>query len=209
MNWISSSKGVWELLDFLLRFLCHDRMKNERKSPPPQKTSTFSKTARYFWIAGAVILLGLCIALVPRMLKHPAAEDTAAGDVPFTKEGSLQFIKPDGKTASHLDIEIADDANQQQIGLMYRHTMAEDRGMLFIFNDINTRSFWMHNTYLPLDIIYVGPDSTIVSIRPNNPPLNDDHIDSTYPAQFVVEVNAGYAQRHGLQAGDHVHWERQ
>jgi uncharacterized membrane protein (UPF0127 family) len=128
--------------------------------------------------------------------------------VPFTLEGNLDFLRANGSVVSTLDIEIADDEAQRTTGLMYRTEMADNRGMLFIFEDITPRNFWMHNTRLPLDIIFVGPDSTIVKVCANAVPMTDEHVPSDLPAKYTVEVNAGYAARMGITAGDRIRWNR-
>jgi uncharacterized protein len=101
-------------------------------------------------------------------------------------------------------IEVADDREEQMRGLMYRTELAADAGMLFLFDQEQPRAFWMKNTPLPLDIIYIAKDGRIVSIAEHTTPFSTAAIPSGVPAQNVLEVNAGYAQRNGVRVGDRV-----
>jgi uncharacterized membrane protein (UPF0127 family) len=101
-------------------------------------------------------------------------------------------------------VEIADTAPERERGLMFRKSMPEDHGMLFEFEDSAPRAFWMHNTYLPLDIIYIDTAGTIVSISHNAVPFDDTPIPSVGAAQGVLELNAGMAEKLGVEAGDKV-----
>ena len=102
-------------------------------------------------------------------------------------------------------VEIADDDHEREQGLMYRRSMAADHGMLFDFNPPQAVSFWMHNTILPLDIIFVGADGHILNVAANAAPFSDENIPSQGRARAVLELNAGRAQALGIVAGDVVH----
>ncbi|NBB92937.1 MAG: DUF192 domain-containing protein [Gammaproteobacteria bacterium] len=106
-------------------------------------------------------------------------------------------------------VEIADDDATRAQGLMFRDELAEDRGMLFIFPDQRPRSFWMKNTRIPLDILYIDRDFEIVSISADTPPCRSRSgrcpgYPSAGPAQYVLEINGGLAARYGIEAGDRV-----
>jgi hypothetical protein len=124
-------------------------------------------------------------------------------EVKFQKEGELQLkkAKTDSLLAS-LDIEIADDDYQTQTGLMYRHSMAANRGMLFIFPESEMRSFYMKNTQFALDIIYIDENKSIVSIQKNAKAMDEGSLPSEAPAKYVLEVNAGLSDAWGLELGD-------
>lgn len=126
----------------------------------------------------------------------------------FKKEGELRILKPSGEVVQELDIEIADDDYERQTGLMYRESMEDGQGMLFIFEDAAPRFFYMKNTLIPLDIIYFGSDSTAVSFQKNAVPGNETPLPSGEPAKFVLEVNAGLADEWGLEVGDKIDFER-
>jgi len=126
----------------------------------------------------------------------------------FVKEGELSFTDSKGQFLQRIDIEIADDDAQRQTGLMFRDKMNMDEGMLFIFDAEEPQAFWMHNTVLPLDILYVNANMEIVSIVRNARPYDDKSLPSVKPAQYVVEVNAGYCDKFGVKEGDKIVWRR-
>lgn len=126
----------------------------------------------------------------------------------FKKEGELHFQSTaSGKAISKIDIEKADTEVDRQFGLMFRKSMPEDQGMLFLFETSEPQAFWMRNTYIPLDIMFVDENGVINTIHENAKTLNDTSLPSNGPAKYVVEVNGGYAQRHGIKVGDKISWQ--
>ncbi len=126
-------------------------------------------------------------------------------EIKFKKEGELRLLKASNDSlVATLDIEIADDDYQTQTGLMYRKSMAANHGMLFIFSDTDYRSFYMKNTEIPLDIIYISEDRTIVSIQKNAKPMDETSLPSEGPAKYVLEVNAGLSDEWQLIKGDKI-----
>ena len=104
-------------------------------------------------------------------------------------------------------VEIADDPGERAQGLMFRDSLEDDAGMLFIFPDIAPRAFWMRNTRIPLDIVYLGPEFRIVAWSLNTPPCRTQRCPSypsIHPARYVLEVNAGEMERLGVSIGDRV-----
>lgn len=126
----------------------------------------------------------------------------------FQKEGELVFTKQNGETISKIDIEIADDDQQRELGLMMRRSMKEDNGMLFIFPFETYQAFWMKNTIIPLDIIYVNAQHEIVKIYKNTEPFSEKSLPSGKPSLYVVEVNGGYTDKYGIKEGDKIVWKR-
>lgn len=124
-------------------------------------------------------------------------------EVTFKKEGELTIIKSDSTTV-HLNIEIADTDYDTQTGLMYRNSMADTQAMLFIFENEQPRSFYMKNTRIPLDIIFIGENKKIVSFQKNAQPFNETSLPSNTPAKYVLEVNAGLADKWQLEVGDTI-----
>ncbi|MEH6538222.1 MAG: DUF192 domain-containing protein [Psychroserpens sp.] len=123
----------------------------------------------------------------------------------FEKEGELQLRKAASDSLLvNLDIEIADDEYSTQTGLMYRKSMATNQGMLFIFPDIDYRSFYMKNTEIGLDIIYIAEDKTIVSIQKNAKPFDETSLPSEGQAKYVLEVNSGLSDEWTLEKGDKI-----
>jgi uncharacterized protein len=121
----------------------------------------------------------------------------------FKKEGELNLFKSTSDSLiATFDIEIADNEYETQTGLMHRKSMANNRAMLFIFPDMRMRAFYMKNTYIPLDIIYLDKDNVIVSIQENAKPLDETSLPSGVPAQYVLEINGGLSQQWSIAVGD-------
>tara|TARA_R110000868_G_scaffold88088_4_gene245765 strand:+ start:1185 stop:1688 length:504 start_codon:yes stop_codon:yes gene_type:complete len=125
-------------------------------------------------------------------------------DITFKKEGTLSLYKKSTKDSviATLDIEIADNDYEIQTGLMYRNAMKPEQGMLFVFDDITERNFYMKNTRIPLDIIYIGENKKIVSLQKNTKPFDETSLPSNAPVKFVLEVNAGNVDTWSLTVGD-------
>ena len=90
---------------------------------------------------------------------------------------------------------------------MYRSKMDEDNGMLFIFEKDEMQSFWMKNTIIPLDILFIDSKGVIYTIHSNTVPYSEKPIPSKGKSQFVVEVNGGYCSRHGIKEGDLIEYK--
>ena len=122
----------------------------------------------------------------------------------FSSPGpKIVFHSTKGNTT--LKVEVADDFDSRKRGLMYRSSLAADSGMIFVFDSAAIQTFWMKNTLIPLDMVFVGADYKIVDIIKNVPPceVKDCPVyPSKRPAQYVVEVNAGYVDKIGLANGD-------
>ncbi len=124
--------------------------------------------------------------------------------ITFTKEGELYLIGASGDTLQKLDIELAETDYEHQTGLMYRESMQDDQGMLFVYDSESVRSFYMKNTYIPLDILYYDADSTLVSIQKNATPRDESSLPSEGPAQFVLEINASLSDKWGISDGNQI-----
>jgi uncharacterized membrane protein (UPF0127 family) len=103
-----------------------------------------------------------------------------------------------------LEVEIASTDQESERGLMYRMNMPENHGMLFNLHVTKDHEFWMHNTCIPLDMMYIDETGLIVGILENVPVLNDEPRNVGCPSRWVLEVNAGWSRRHGVRAGDKV-----
>jgi hypothetical protein len=108
---------------------------------------------------------------------------------------------------SVFQVEIADTPAKRELGLQYRRELAVDRGMIFLFSAPSVQAFWMKNTPLPLDMIFIGSDRKIVGIVEQTVPFSLDSRSVGRPSQFVLEINGGLAKRHGIKAGDAVRFE--
>lgn len=121
------------------------------------------------------------------------------------KEPPLEPLTVVSASGEHqFKVEIADTDEERTRGLMFRESMASDRGMLFKFPDERERSFWMRNTYIPLDIVYIDATGRIVSIARHTVPFSEASIPSYGAAKGVLEVNAGTADRLGIRPGDRI-----
>lgn len=150
----------------------------------------------------------IAIALLGLLLQSYSCKDSSdtkvlTKEVTFTKEGELTLKKAETDSiVARLDIEFAETDYETQTGLMYRKSMQPNRAMLFIFDDIKRRSFYMKNTEFALDIIYLDGNKKIVSIQKNAKPYDKGSLPSEAPAKYVLEVNAGQSDLWGLEAGD-------
>ncbi len=113
-----------------------------------------------------------------------------------------------GERTHRFTVEVARTPEQQQTGLMNRDSLAPDRGMIFPFEEPRAASFWMRNTLIPLDLIFVRADGTIANIEANTVPLSLDNILSDGPVAAVLEIPGGRAAELGIRAGDRVDWPR-
>ncbi|MDR9364066.1 MAG: DUF192 domain-containing protein [Balneolaceae bacterium] len=113
----------------------------------------------------------------------------------------VSFVKNEADTISSIEVAVADDNQSRSEGLMNVTELPSDSGMLFIFTNNQPRSFWMANTPLPLDIMFVNSELEIVRIHRNTQPYSQESIQSEVPARFVVEVNAGYTLEHDIREG--------
>lgn len=157
-----------------------------------------------------VILFVLLIAVVACKDDKSHHEAIETEEIQFVKDGELRFFDVDDELLKKVDIEVAQTDYEQQTGLMYRKEMKEDRGMLFIYNDEKPRPyFYMKNTYIGLDLIYISADKKVVDINENAEPLNESTLPSDAPAQYVLEVNAGKAAAWKLKVGDKVSFDYQ
>lgn len=100
-------------------------------------------------------------------------------------------------------IEVADDTTERERGLMFRETMPDDRGMLFVFSQTQQIGFWMKNTPLPLDLIFIGEDGRIADILPGVP-FSEAVITPGVPVRFVLEVKSGIAAKNRIGTGDRL-----
>ena len=153
-----------------------------------------------------VLLTGLLLLMVAACENDSPSNSQT--DAAFRKDGTLEFVRSDGSVIRSIEIEIAEDEATRQTGLMNRRQMTLAQGMLFLFTDEAPRQFWMANTPIPLDIMFVGADSQIVNIARRTRPLSRENVVSTGPAQYVVEVRGGFSDRFGLDETIKIRWQR-
>jgi uncharacterized membrane protein (UPF0127 family) len=131
-----------------------------------------------------------------------------APKIPFVKQGEVYFEDRNKSMVKKIDVEIADNEDKRHLGLMYREKMEEDQGMLFIFPAEEPESFYMKNTIIPLDIIFINSKRQLVKIYKYTTPYSEQDLPSIKPIRFVVEVNAGFCDKYNIKEGDFIDWRR-
>jgi uncharacterized membrane protein (UPF0127 family) len=123
--------------------------------------------------------------------------------VPTSGEKSPLFIMTEDGRRLEFQVELARTSQEIARGLMYREELPENEGMLFLFENEELRAFWMRNTYVPLDIIFLNGKGEIINIGKGEP-LNERKVISAAPAKAVLEVVQGTEERLGLKPGDRI-----
>ena len=150
-----------------------------------------SAPLRLISVSRAIVFLGLLF---------PVAASAAPPALP------TETITIDTKAGPHaFTVEVAADDESRERGLMYRTAMAPDAGMLFDFRTPQLESFWMENTVLPLDMLFVRADGTIARVKSNATPYSRENIPSGEPVKVVIELNGGRAAALGIVEGARVH----
>lgn len=111
-----------------------------------------------------------------------------------------------GSKTFTIRVEVARSPQEQAKGLMFRTTMGADEGMIFPFDPPRGASFWMRNTVIPLDLLFIAPDGRISNIAANAVPYDETPLQSIGPARAVLELNGGRAAQLGIVPGDRVEW---
>lgn len=153
------------------------------------------------------IILGFATGIVLSCADDAKNSSIETPEISFQKEGDLYLLKA-GDTIKKIAIEFAETDYEQQTGLMYRKSLEEDQGMLFLYPSEAVRSFYMKNTYIPLDIIFYNKDSAVVSFQENAKPLDETSLPSEAPAQFILELNAGKAKQWNIEVGDKITFKK-
>lgn len=148
--------------------------------------------------AAALFMAGVLFAGFANALR--AGENAPVVELP--KE-ELVIKTQDGKEHS-FQVEVAITAEEQRRGLMFREQMDEDAGMLFLFGREIPARFWMKNTYIPLDMLFIRADGTIANIHHNATPHSLEGVASAEPVLAVLELNGGISKKLGIQAEDKV-----
>ena len=150
-------------------------------------------------------LLGTLFLLSFIACKEEPKQVIETTPIEFKKEGDLIIYK--AKTDSIIalfEIEIADSDYETETGLMYRKSMKINQGMLFVFPDVAMHSFYMKNTEIPLDIIFIDENLKIASFQENAEPFNEKGLSSQVPIKYVLELNAGLAEKLLLEIKDSI-----
>ena len=157
-------------------------------------------------VALALVALAAIALILPRFFGSNKTEqivEITPDDIQFTKDGELSIFKNDSLIQT-IDVEFAKNEMERSLGLMYRSSMDEHQGMWLILPEEAPRSFYMRNTEISLDIIYLDKDKKVVSIAKNARPYDETSLPSEKPAMYVLEINGGLADKWGIDKGDRV-----
>jgi hypothetical protein len=168
-----------------------------QKVPPPVKPGSLKK-ALMLLIGGAFFI---CLPMIyehytnPKLRGTPQKIDEVAQVVLHTEKGKIK-----------LWAEVARTPKQQEIGLMFRTFMPADKGMLFVYQTPHNQgtNFWMKNTLIPLDMVFISPNGRVVHVAHNAKPLDESPVGTTAPVQTVLEINGGLASQWGVAVGNRV-----
>ena len=141
----------------------------------------------------------------PRYRVDPGCPTDPAGGPPMVPVGHISF--PEARDAPKLEVELMLDDKTRERGMMYRKSLADDRGMLFVFMPPSFHTFWMHNTCIPLDMLFIDQEGYVAGIVENAPTLNDQGRTVPCEASYVLEVNGGWSRKHGVSPGQRLRIE--
>jgi uncharacterized membrane protein (UPF0127 family) len=163
-----------------------------------------------FMLIVVLILAGLLVFMKPSkkpVSRKPVATDTITEEPKpvFRRDGEVVFKKRENnQEIVTIAVEIMDDEAERALGLMYRDSLPQQSGMLFLFPMEAPMAFWMKNTRFSLDIIYINENKEVVDIAKGTIPYSLEQVPSRLPAQYVVEVPAGFTDKYGIRIGDYL-----
>jgi len=148
----------------------------------------------------ALLAAGMAVFAVTLLLSP-----VRAGQAPMTLPTDPTPLVVDGSNGKHnFSIEIANTPDEQEQGLMFRRDMPDDHGMLFAFDQSEPLAFWMKNTPMPLDLVFISKRGEVKAVRQGRP-FSTDIISPDQPALFVLELKAGMAEKAGISDGVFMH----
>jgi len=155
-------------------------------------------TKKWFLISFVILLSGFLIYYFVFRNSEPK----------FVKEGEVKFLKAvDKSLVKQIDVEVVTGIEEQKQGLMHRSQMEENNGMLFVYPNQSRLSFWMKNTLIPLDIIFIDSKGVIDTIYRKTTPHSETSLPARRNVQFVLEVNGGFSDRFGIKEGDLIEYQ--
>ncbi len=155
-----------------------------------------------------LLVVALCLACSPQGSAEtaPAAETSAAATHPVSGLPVIPLTVRSGDTIHKFTVEVAATIAEQQRGLMFRTELGPNEGMVFPYPAPRQLGFWMKNTPLPLDIIFIDADRRVLNIAAMTTPYSTDSVYSDGPAMAVLEIPGGRAAALGIEKGDSVEW---
>ena len=153
---------------------------------------------RKIWLAVAAVVAIIAALGFYLSMPQPTAASSQAMRLPVDP---TPLIAETAAGERSFRIEIADDQSERSAGLMFRESMDDDHGMLFVFEDTRPVGFWMKNTPMPLDLLFIGQDGKIRDILPGEP-FSEAQISPREPVRFVLEFKRGTAEKAGIKNGD-------
>lgn len=159
---------------------------------------------RFVWVAAAMMAVAVAASFAPSVRGVAVAQDGTAMILPVDP---VTLLVETAKGERSFTIEVADTDSERSAGLMFRTEMADTHGMLFVFENTRRVAFWMKNTPMPLDLIFIGEDGRIAAIMPGEP-FSTSPISPSASVRFVLELKAGTAQKAGIADGDRVRHPR-
>ncbi len=150
-------------------------------------------------------LLAACNAAPSQAVGEPAQSADEPAGQPQTGLKQVPLTVTSANGTHRFTVDVASSYEQQERGLMFVKALAPDRGMIFPYDPPQPVAFWMHNTLIPLDIIYIRSDGTIARIA-NAKPFDDTTLPSGEPIALVLEIAGGRAAELGIKPGDKVEW---
>ncbi|USZ69875.1 DUF192 domain-containing protein (plasmid) [Halorussus salilacus] len=154
-----------------------------------------------------LLLLGGCLGATGPSDIAASGDQTESPETTAVEDGNVTgtFVVEDGEDAT-VSLEVANTSDERQEGLMHRQSLPEDHGMVFVYEEAAPRSFWMKNTYVPLDIVFVAPNGSVLNVEHAEPQPNASDAElqryrSDGDAKYVVELERGFANETGVEPG--------
>jgi hypothetical protein len=174
-----------------------------------KKTKTQNKKTQ----TRLVIYIAFFIALVFAVAGYLIISSKSDAQVPVSDEdhgkniyGQVTFHTPGGEKIIDLLVEVAEEEYEQATGLMFREDLTESQGMIFVYDDEDMRYFWMKNTPMSLDMIFINSEMKIIHIEKYTKPMSENLYPSKYPAQYIVETIAGFTDQYDIRVGSRIEW---
>jgi uncharacterized membrane protein (UPF0127 family) len=176
--------------------------RNPLTKPPDERLQPRSPTATQVALIAALLALGAAL-VYPLACRKQAPRPGLLGVDAAREQPKLRTV--DVRLGNrNFRLEVADNDDTRAYGLMHRRTMPADHGMIFVFPTERPVTFWMRNTFIPLDVVFVNVQRQVVAIKQGRPLDDRTPLSSGAPASYVIELNQGTAAAAGLKVGDKI-----